>query len=343
MSNDLTIAGMTLPAHIMARVGRESALTKSLAGGIGGGEIFPRISIKGSRFRIVEGDEETIINQTYLDVVVVGANPKLSKVYYAGAWDASDTKAPDCKSLGGVRPDDDSTAKQHDICATCPQNVWGSKIGPQGQKLKSCTDQKRLAVVSPEDLEGPIYLLQVTPAALKGLNAFQKALASRGIAPEIVKTRITFDTEASFPKLVFGLGGFLEEAEIEVVEQIIAREQVKQVTGEDDPTMIQATAAVSVAAKPVMVKATPAAAPIAVPVEEAPAAAVLKRGFGAKAAAAAAAPVRATPVQATPAAAPVAAKKKPTVVKAIPIADTGNSSLAEEIANMIGEEGSDDA
>ena len=339
MSNDLTITGMQLPAHIQARVGLPSALTKSLAGGIGGGDFGPRISIKGSRFRIIDGDDETVLDTTALDVVVVGANPRLSKMYYAKAWDPNDIGAPDCKSLGGVAPDDDSPAKQNDLCATCPHNAWGSKMGPQGQKLKMCTDQKRLAVIAPDDLHGPVYLLQVTPSALKGLNAFQKALSSRGIAPEIVKTRITFDTEASFPKLVFGLGGFLEEDEIVAVEEVIAGELVKQVTGEDDPNTIQATVVTTKPLKVAVAAPAPAPAPVAAAPAAAPAVAGLKRGFGAKAQPAAA-PAAAAPLVA-PTAKPAARKATPKVVAAAP-AD-GGISLTDEITNMINDGDSDDA
>ena len=47
--------------------------------------IAPKISIKGSEFRIVSGDEETTVD-TSVDVVIVGANPKLSKSWYANEW-----------------------------------------------------------------------------------------------------------------------------------------------------------------------------------------------------------------------------------------------------------------
>lgn len=359
MSNALApIEGHAIPAHIQARMGQTSALTTSLAGGLSGGEALPRISIKASRFRIVENGEETVLPVTHLDVVVVGANPRLSKTYYDKPWDPDDVGAPKCKSLGGIAPDDDSEEKQNDLCATCPHNAWGSKTGPQGQKLKACTDLKRIAVVSPDDLEGPIYLLQVTPSAIKGLNAYQKGLSSRGIAPEVVKTRLTFDVEASFPKLVFGLGGFLDEDQIAKVDEIIAGHQVKIVTGEPDPNLIQTVAVTT--PKPNLVKAAPAPAtpapkavvkktpvveqPVAEPVAEEeeqaeelpPAGEVkLKRGFGAMAPAAKPA--------AAPAAKPKPAAAKPKVIAAPKEPTAGANDLAAEIAGMIEDDTADDA
>ena len=138
MSN-LVPVSIQVPAHLAARVGAPSALALSLTGGISsttGG--FPRISIKGSRFRIIEGDTETVLDQTFLDVVVVGANPRLSKQWYAKAWTPdSEPSAPDCFSLDGIGPDPESTSPQNDLCASCPQNAWGSKITPQGQQIKA--------------------------------------------------------------------------------------------------------------------------------------------------------------------------------------------------------------
>ena len=134
MSN-LIPTNIKVPAHIAARIGQPSALAQSLAGGIGNGGDFPRISIKGARFRIKEGDAETVLQETSLDVVIVGANPRLSKTWYSKQWTPdAEPSAPDCYSLDGVRPHPDSADMQNDLCATCPHNAWGSKITPQGVK-----------------------------------------------------------------------------------------------------------------------------------------------------------------------------------------------------------------
>ncbi len=259
MSN-LVPVNVQIPAHLAARVGAPSALALSLTGGISsttGG--FPRISIKGSRFRIIEGDTETVLDQTFLDVVVVGANPRLSKQWYAKAWTPdSEPSAPDCFSLDGIGPDPESTSPQNDLCASCPQNAWGSKITPQGQQIKACADQKRLAVVAADDAGGPVYLLLVTPAALKGLNQYQKELSMRGIPPEIVKTKVSFDTDASFPKLTFGFAGFLDESTQTAVDELFGSDSVKEITGEAVTKPVAIPAPV---AKPPAVTVKPAPAP----------------------------------------------------------------------------------
>lgn len=335
MSNIVPV-NIQVPAHLATRIGVPSVLGAALTGGLSSGNSFPRISIKASRFRIVEGDTETVLDSTTLDVVIVGANPRLSKTWYAKQWDANaEPSAPDCFSLDGIGPDPESTDPQNDMCASCPQNAWGSKVTPTGQQVKACSDNKRLAVVAADDPSGPVYLLSVTPAALKGLNQYQKELSVRGIPPEIVKTRVSFDTDASFPKLKFTFGGFLDADVQEVVDGLFGSEQVKEITGETPrtpvavPQIAKAPAAAPVAPKPAVKAAAPVEEPASAP---APAqAAAPKRGFGAS-----------KPAAAAPA--PAAAPAKPAKAAAAPVATAdAATSLADEIAALVGEVSADDA
>lgn len=332
MSNIVPV-NIQVPAHLAARVGVPSVLGAALTGGLSSGVDFPRISIKASRFRIKEGDTETVLESTALDVVIVGANPRLSKTWYAKAWDKdAEPAAPDCYSLDGISPDPESEDPQNDLCASCPHNAWGSKVTDSGQQIKACSDRKRLAVVAADDASGPVYLLEVTPAALKGLNQYQKELSVRGIPPEIVKTRVSFDTDASFPKLKFTFGGFLDADVQEVVDGLFGSEQVKEITGENPRTPVAvpqiARAAAPVAPKPAVKAAAPVEEPAPAP---APAqAAAPKRGFGASKVAAAPAPAAAPAKPAKAAAAPV-------------VTADAATSLADEIAALVGEVSADDA
>lgn len=334
MSNIVPM-NIQVPAHLAGRVGVPSALGAALTGGLSSGNSFPRISIKGARFRIVEGDTETVLESTAIDVVIVGANPRLSKTWYAKQWTPdSEPQAPDCFSLDGIGPDPEATDPQNDLCASCPQNAWGSKVTPQGQQIKACADQKRLAVVAADDPSGPIYLLSVTPAALKGLNQYQKELSVRGIPPEIVKTRVSFDTDASFPKLKFTFGGFLDADTQQVVDGLLGSERVKEITGEIPrtpvavPQIAKAPAPAPVAPKPAVTAAAPVAEPAPAPAPAPTQAAAPRRGFGAFKAAAAPAPAPAKPAKA--AAAPV-------------VTADAATSLADEIAALVGEVSADDA
>lgn len=340
MSN-IVPTNIQIPAHLARVMNQPSALSTALAGGLGGGSEYPRISIKGSRFRIVDSGTETVLEDTKLSVVVVGANARLSKTFYAKQWTPdAEPASPDCYSLDGIKPAADSTDPQNDKCADCPMNAWGSKVTPMGTKIKACGDQKRLAVVASNDPTGPVYLLQVTPAALKGLSAYQKELSMRGIPVEAVKTVITFDTDASFPKLMFKFGGFLEEDDYNEVEKLFGSDVVMEITGEKAAAAPEPEPERK--AKPTAVKAKPAPKPEPEPeeeVEEEPAAPV--RGFGAKPAAKPkAAPVEEEEEEAPPPKAKPKAAAKP-APKAAAKPATGNA-LADEIAALMEDMGDDD-
>jgi hypothetical protein len=342
MSN-LVPVDVNIPAHLAARIGAPSVLAQSVMAGLGGGPAYPKISIKGSRFRIKEGSTETVLNTLELEVVIVGANPRLSKTWYAAKWDPNaEPSAPNCYSLDGVSPAADAEDPQNDLCASCPKNAWGSEVTDKGQQLKACSDHKRLAVVAADDASGPVYLLEVTPAALKGLNQYQRELTMRGIPAEVVKTKVTFDTDASFPKLKFGFGGFLDADTQAVVDGLFGTPEVLEVTGEatgSAPAPAPAPKPQPVAPKPVAVVAPPPPAPAPAPTRAAEAAP--RRGFGASKPAA---PVADAPV-AAPAPAPRVVRAKPAAPApaAAPTAPVAVASLADEIAALVGEVGADDA
>ena len=80
MSNIALFSGGNLPAFAQNRELSETA--KSLAGGAGGSG--KRISIKGGVFRLLSGGKEVAqIEDRHLDVVIVKAAPKVSRVFYA--------------------------------------------------------------------------------------------------------------------------------------------------------------------------------------------------------------------------------------------------------------------
>jgi len=339
---DLIPANIAIPAHLQRRAAGKS-VTEIAAGGLGGGggPSFPKISIRASRFHLVSEGTTTTLPDLELSTVIVGANPRVSKVFYAAQYDGGDDpKAPDCYSLDGVKPAADAKQPQHGLCANCPKNAWGSKVTPQGKQAKACSDKKRLAVLAADDPEGDIYLLEVTPAAFPSFAEYVKSLQLRGIHAETVRTTIGFDAKASFPKLTFRFGGFLSEESQDAVDARLDAEIIKEITGE--AVLEAATEAAYAPPKPQLVKAVPAPAPEPeVVLETAPVAG----GFGKKAAAPKAAPA----AEAAPAAggfgkkaaAPKAAPKAAPVSEPAE-APAAATSLSDEIAALIGNLDDDD-
>jgi hypothetical protein len=175
---------------------------------------FGFISFRGSKWRIKRGGEETPVLDpetkhptATLPVVMLQVSPGLSRIYYEKAYTEGDDAAPDCSSLEGVVPDPDSPKKQSDTCASCPHQVWGSRVTDAGKKSKKCQDSRRVVVVPAEDIpnekDGGPMLLRVPAASLKGMADYGKILDEGGFHYRAVKTRLGFDMDASYPLLTF--------------------------------------------------------------------------------------------------------------------------------------------
>lgn len=224
MSTDLANINV-LPSYFQV-----SSLTDAVISGIPSGTAHPRISTRGGRFHVIEDGAEETLDTLAIHVVIVGANPTVSKEYYSKSYDEDDVGAPDCFSNNGVTPDISVANPVSANCATCPNNAWGSKITPSGKQAKACTDKKRLAIVSADDITGTVYELAVAPMSLRNLNTYVVELKRRNIPIEGVITKISFDTKASYPCLQFSFAGLLSEADYKAAKKMSESAVVKEVT-----------------------------------------------------------------------------------------------------------------
>jgi len=220
----------TVPSHIAARIAARQAAgnTKSdaMKAILGDGPSFPKISIRAGRYRLVEDGVETPVGIT-LDVIVVGVNPKTSKVFYAKAYDqGAENVRPDCFSNDGVVPDASVTAPVSKGCAGCPHNVLGSKILPSGAKSKMCNDQRHMAVIAAAD-PSKVYGLTIPVSGMKALREYFKELDNFGINPEEVITELGFDDTASYPKVIFKQKGYVPEKSVSHIDSIVQSDDVK--------------------------------------------------------------------------------------------------------------------
>lgn len=221
MSNVALFNPSQAPSFVKAR-GELSAVAKALAGGgAAGGK---RISIKGGVFRLVNGGKEiAAIDERYLDVVVVNAAPKVSRVFYADTYNAEKITGPDCYSNDGETPATDAVNKQASKCDGCPQNIAGSGQG----NSRRCRYQQRLAVVLANDMEGDVLQLTLPATSIFGkedgenrpLQAYARWLAAQNIDPSEVITRMRFDTKSESPKLFFKPMRWLTDDEYPTVKK----------------------------------------------------------------------------------------------------------------------------
>jgi hypothetical protein len=196
----------------MQQVAAEAANVNALAAaGAGGGQSVDSISLKGGRFHIKRAGQQPMTLQLFnLDVVIIHANPGVTKAYFEGAWNPDEVVAPACSSDDGVTPRADSDTPQCQTCAACPQNQFGSYINPQTQaQSKACQDKKTLAVVTPGAEGGEMLRLQVPAASLKDFGNYMRGL------PKVpyygIITRISFDTTVSYPKIKFQAVDYLRD------------------------------------------------------------------------------------------------------------------------------------
>lgn len=226
MSNIIPFESSALPAHL-AHID-VAAVNADLTAHAGGG--FPVISIKGKVFAIVRDGERVVLPNpkdpesaaTSIEVVLVKANKATSKTFYAAGYDpaaSGDAAKPDCYSADGSKPAADAKNPQSKTCATCKHNEWGSKVNEKGvaTKGKACQDLVRMAVVPNGQLNDP-HLLRVPAASIRNLGEYGTMLAKRGVAYDMVVTKIGFDMDAESPKLTFKATGFLPEADYAAIQ-----------------------------------------------------------------------------------------------------------------------------
>jgi hypothetical protein len=194
-------------------------------GGTGGG--IKRISIKGGVFRLIaSGKEMAAIDERFLDVIIVKAAPKVSRIFYAGKWDpTAAAAAPDCWSNDGETPDATASNKQAATCLSCPQNQAGSGQG----NSRACRYNQRLAVVLANDPDGDVLQLTLPATSVFGkedgdkrpLQAYARflALQSPPINPEQIVTRMRFDTASESPKLFFQPMRWLTDVEYQSITE----------------------------------------------------------------------------------------------------------------------------
>lgn len=223
--SDLTLFKGGLPAYLK-NAGDEA--TNALAGTGDGGLGARRISIKGGVFReFIGGKEYRVSEERSMNVVIIKAAPKVSRIYYAGTYTEGEAVSPTCWSSDSQRPDEKVKAenKQAATCLTCPQNIKGSGQGDS----RACRYQQRLAVVLDGEVDKEeVYQLVLPPTSVFGdgekgklpLQAYARHLKNHGTPITGVVTEMRFDTASPTPKLVFKPVRPVSEEEFEIIQTL---------------------------------------------------------------------------------------------------------------------------
>ena len=216
---------IVIPEHLKKFLSNSQASTDAEAMASASVSI-PRISLRGRKFRLIEGGEEIRKPADELFVVILAVEPGaglMAKTYYAKGYQSGDSSPPDCSSANGITPDPWISSPVSPKCNGCPMNVFGSAKSRNGGKAKACKDSKRLWVVEPDNINGTVYSLGVPVTSLKAMAEYGAMLKANGIPVSAVITRLSMkDTE--FPELLFDFVGVLEE---EPMKQALLRNEQK--------------------------------------------------------------------------------------------------------------------
>lgn len=156
-----------------------------------------KIKTKGKKFETPDG----VVTTDPMDLIIVDFVSV--NALYEGTYDPNDIQPPVCyavhKLISEMAPADTSPEKQCDTCAACPNNQFGSAGAG-----KACKNGRKLAVL-PADFtdESPMWILDVSPTALKYFDKYVSSLARNGILASMVSTVVSF-SDADYPQLQFG-------------------------------------------------------------------------------------------------------------------------------------------
>lgn len=275
---------------VPSNAGQVNDALKALMGGVGGGAVGPdKISIEAGRFRKIVGGEQVYVHEgSSLDVIILGAVPYVSRVFYKGKYVKGSNDRPACSSANGVESDAQVEDRQSDKCATCYQNTKGSRTDNNGAPKVACGFRKQLAIYIWGDPEAKVYLLDLPAASIfgdgkpaKGLlsfNGYVNLMVRRGVDPRFMVTRLQFDVDTEYPCVLFAPALTPDNTAIQFVPQehqqafiaLSESEDVKKITTVAAPgTVVQVNNAPALAA-PVQ-QATPALAAPQVQPQVAPA------------------------------------------------------------------------
>lgn len=162
-----------------------------------------------------------------LRLVVVDFNSR--NEYYEGEFDKNNPTPPACFAIGDIPvklvPSANSPEKQSDACLGCPMNEFGSKGAG-----KACKNSRVLAVLPPDaEPDTPLWLLQVSPTAIKSWDGYVKDVSRVfGTPPIGVVTTVSF-SDSDYAQLSFS-----EPEPNENIEACLARvDEARQLLTEE--------------------------------------------------------------------------------------------------------------
>lgn len=220
-------SGAALPAHIAEALG-------GLGSNIPDRNTVPSLSYEGKTWQIIKDGNRTKLQAQNADgdmlpipimrAVILNFNADRGRSYYEGTYNPAQSTAPKCWSPDGKAPDASVKEKVSSACNGCPMSVKGSRVA-DGREMVACSQHRMIAVAPAFDIGGDPLRLKIAVTSdydkevvEHGWFAFRQYvdyLKSRGVThTALAVTKIKFDPNTAFPKLLFSLDRLLEAGEV---------------------------------------------------------------------------------------------------------------------------------
>jgi len=235
MSNELANILASNPSLIQTGL---DADTLAVAGGNGASNGTKSISIKGGVFRKYNGGKEVgTIQDRHMNIIIVKMAHKASRMLFDKPFVEGDTTSgPLCWSTDSNTPDESVDTPQAATCSACPHSIKGSGTNGTGTK---CGLFWKTAVVLPNDPSGDIMELRLAATSAFGeekngkrpFRPYIQHLASHNVSAGRIITRMEFDLDATYPKVVFSPVSGVPAEHLDIIsEQAKTKEAERAVT-----------------------------------------------------------------------------------------------------------------
>lgn len=238
-------SGAALPAYLADALG-------DLGSNIPDRMTVPSLSYEGKTWTIIKDGVKTkmqvtngdgdVVPVSVMRILILNANPDRGRAYYPGTYNPAASTPPACWSADGKAPDASVKEKQSPTCAGCPQSVKGSKV-QEGREMVACSTHRMIAVAPAFDFEADPLRLKIAVTSdwdkevvEHGWHAFRQYtdyLKSRGVAhTALVVTKVKFDPNTAYPKLLFALDRVLTQEETARLPAIVKNPKVEALLSE---------------------------------------------------------------------------------------------------------------
>lgn len=238
-------SGLPMPAYLTTALG-------DLGSNIADRMNVPSLSYEGKTWTIVKDGNKTKLQSRNSDgdmvpvpvmrLVVLDFNGERGRAYYKGVYNPAASAAPECWSADGKAPDPSVKEKQAALCNGCPQSVKGSKV-QEGKEMIACSSHRMIAIAPALDLAADPLRLKIAVTSdydreivEHGWYAFRQYtdwLKSRGVSHTgLVVTKVKFDPNTAYPKLLFAMDRLLTPDEVETIKTTLTNPKVKELLAE---------------------------------------------------------------------------------------------------------------